>query len=386
MATKLFGEQRDIMSAANERDVLQNYAFTTGTAGFFRGARLVDLPYSRRKMEFRALPGSQSYFYHYNEYNSGQVQAPHMSNVVDSSLIDGLHNNSRISAVANLFERMRGSKFNLGVTMVEGKKTVALITDTASRILNAYRAVRKGRFTTAADILFMDKPSRRARRTMKKEMSRGAKGLANNWLKYRYGVRPLIWDVYSGIEAYSAIAATRFDDIVYTGFNSDSDSSSNSNGSTTAVLQHSFSVKAQVQGPDARIFSSVGLDNPALIAWELIPFSFMFDWFIPVGTWLESMKAPSGFSFTGGCEGTKTIVNSEYSGATGFSSGNSWQGGWKVTTGAKATYSEENFDRKTLTSFPNTSSTPPTPKSLSKALNLSKAIDVVSIITNLKFK
>lgn len=35
------------------------------------------------------------------------------------------------------------------------------------------------------------------------------------------------------------------------------------------------------------LIGRLGLNNPALITWELIPFSFVVDWFLPVGTWIE---------------------------------------------------------------------------------------------------
>lgn len=32
----------------------------------------------------------------------------------------------------------------------------------------------------------------------------------------------------------------------------------------------------------------LGLMDPELVAWELVPFSFVIDWFAPVGSWLEA--------------------------------------------------------------------------------------------------
>lgn len=49
-----------------------------------------------------------------------------------------------------------------------------------------------------------------------------------------------------------------------------------------------------------RTLSRTGLDDPALVAWELLPFSFLADWLVPIGSWLEAVDAPSGLAFKGG--------------------------------------------------------------------------------------
>jgi hypothetical protein len=39
----------------------------------------------------------------------------------------------------------------------------------------------------------------------------------------------------------------------------------------------------------------LGLINPAVVAWELVPFSFLVDWFIPVGKFLDSWTDQLGY-------------------------------------------------------------------------------------------
>lgn len=34
--------------------------------------------------------------------------------------------------------------------------------------------------------------------------------------------------------------------------------------------------------------AQLGLLNPEIVAWELLPFSFVADWFIPIGSYLEA--------------------------------------------------------------------------------------------------
>ena len=43
-----------------------------------------------------------------------------------------------------------------------------------------------------------------------------------------------------------------------------------------------------ISSPNSLKANQLGLVNPASVAWELIPFSFLVDWFLPVGKFLES--------------------------------------------------------------------------------------------------
>jgi hypothetical protein len=71
-------------------------------------------------------------------------------------------------------------------------------------------------------------------------------------------------------------------------------------------------------------FVSSGITNPLLIGWELVPFSFVVDWFLPVGGWLESLDALLGYTTAGyssslltriswvGVSGPKTVLSSGF--------------------------------------------------------------------------
>lgn len=45
---------------------------------------------------------------------------------------------------------------------------------------------------------------------------------------------------------------------------------------------------------------SLGLLDPLTLAWELIPFSFVVDWFLPVGTYLSQLTALNGLTLMNG--------------------------------------------------------------------------------------
>lgn len=51
----------------------------------------------------------------------------------------------------------------------------------------------------------------------------------------------------------------------------------------------------RVTNPNFALANQLGLINPGTVAWEIVPFSFLVDWFIPVGAWLNSFTDILGY-------------------------------------------------------------------------------------------
>jgi hypothetical protein len=49
---------------------------------------------------------------------------------------------------------------------------------------------------------------------------------------------------------------------------------------------------------NSSIAATLGLLDPELVAWELVPFSFVADWFIPIGQWMEARAKASRLTGT----------------------------------------------------------------------------------------
>lgn len=60
----------------------------------------------------------------------------------------------------------------------------------------------------------------------------------------------------------------------------------------------------KINNPDLLLPAKVGLTNPLSVAWELIPFSFVVDWFLPIGKYLDALDVPLLYTFT-----DKILVN-----------------------------------------------------------------------------
>jgi hypothetical protein len=62
-----------------------------------------------------------------------------------------------------------------------------------------------------------------------------------------------------------------------------------------------FVAHVKLSNPNLALASALGLANPVAIAWELIPFSFVVDRFVDVGSYLNSYSETFGWEISPGC-------------------------------------------------------------------------------------
>jgi hypothetical protein len=201
-------------------------------------------------------------------------------------------------AQINALERARDMKVNIPVLFGEGRQTVKMIADTARQLGEAYRHFRRGRFRRAARSLNIDKPIGSA---------------ANHWLAYRYGWSPLISDVKGLAElaaqqlelggrpprftarGKSKLPVRKAVRVYAKGANEHT-----WQDETTYEGRAGLLLEVEYQGAALAAQTGFGVYDIALTAWELTPFSFVFDWFVQVGDWLASASALQGLTVKAG--------------------------------------------------------------------------------------
>jgi hypothetical protein len=110
-----------------------------------------------------------------------------------------------------------------------------------------------------------------------------------------------------------------------------------------------ISVMYAVSSPVANDLKKLGITNPALLAWELLPYSFVVDWFLPIGNYISSLDATLGLEFKFGYMTTYT----KYVSTTILSSNYGPKNGYKRTIETGYQYNESvNVNRVPLTGFP----------------------------------
>jgi len=118
-----------------------------------------------------------------------------------------------------------------------------------------------------------------------------AKSVADTWLEYSFGWKPLVEDIYSTVDLLqNPIKATRVKaSRTYSVARSDSRSGNIITAYDVSGTDFcTMGCEVKVNNPNLYLANNLGLANPATLIWELIPFSFVVDWFASVGQFLNS--------------------------------------------------------------------------------------------------
>lgn len=196
--------------------------------------------------------------------------------------------------------KMKQADVNLAVAFAERNKTARMIGDTAIQLVRSARLLRKGNFWGAARELGINNPRK----------PRGSSVTAR-WLELQYGWKPLLSDVYGSVDALArrdksdwiVTAKSAYSEPVEGWYDTETMSPS---VSPFLDSDYGFGFAAGFRGAFCRIdaipendllkvMSSLGVTNPGLIAWELVPFSFVVDWFLPVGDFIDQLDALLGY-------------------------------------------------------------------------------------------
>lgn len=156
-----------------------------------------------------------------------------------------------------------------------------------------------------------------AKRLIKRKLPKKLKEVTGDWLATRYGLRPLIYDIESLNEAIKNLndGRTRYSEKAgsttsYSYLDEVTDSKS------CYSLVHRFTDKVKV-GLRGSVVADVDVPefqfNPLQTGWELIPFSFVFDWFVNVGKTLAAVSLLSLDMDYVASKGYRIDVTREYS-------------------------------------------------------------------------
>lgn len=118
--------------------------------------------------------------------------------------------------------------------------------------------------------------------------------ISGTWLSLKYGWLPLVSDVYEALRAFHRKQETRV--ARYRVSTHDVDKvniASNSYYKIWCTRVSSLTIICDVtEEPSA--FRQLGFANPASLVWEKLPFSFVIDWFIPIGDFLDNWSYLGG--------------------------------------------------------------------------------------------
>lgn len=301
------------------------------------------------------------------EVYSGNVGHPNLTDPSSDGgylpqLQAGLDRN-REQLVRKLLSRLSQGKVNAAQFIAEREQTKNLVASTARRIASAAVNLRRGNVKAAIVSLTGTNRYFKPGMVYHRGPGRVAGGLPEQWLALQYGWKPLLSDIYGSCEELARFAtgvepdAASVSASVKTSLDRKDYDSGGDNGwfppaswrQTQGEIHGSGSIYYKIGSPLINALSRTGVVNPVTLAWELLPWSFVVDWFYPVGDFLEQCNAEDGLLFSKGWLVQKTSA----AWSAKLKANQVFSGGYDVKlSGGNHTARVSSYKRSALTGFP----------------------------------
>lgn len=242
--------------------------------------------------------------------------------------------NAYSEAKVKALNKLAGAKAEVGVELAQLRMTMDMLGGAAKSAADFLLALKRGNAGYFRN-LFGGSPSKTA---------------ADLWLQYQYGWKPLAQSVHD----ISEVLFKKIEEkpLKATGTGTVSREGAFDYGNTRQKWKYTAEVKcfleARIQDAEAFSRERMGLANPLTIAWELVPWSFAVDWFVPIGDVLAATSATSGLTFSRGALTRRVRSSVEITHRDDVDLG-VWD---ELVEPGKYREEQFTFDRDPLTSFP----------------------------------
>lgn len=216
------------------------------------------------------------------------------------------------NAINGAMDKIADQKLNLAQFIAERKQVANMVNDTVQKVTKVIGYLRKRKFRKALDVLGITH-----------HPGKFTKDLGNNWLALQYGWKPLLADAHGAAEHLAKNhmgrplhLIVRKNSLMASKDFSASSTLVDGGGTYIGPVDWVFSERVTrsmcklefvVTNDFIRQGRELGLTDPLTLAWELMPWSFVYDWFLPVGDFLQRLSYDSGLVYIGGCSSTKSF-------------------------------------------------------------------------------
>lgn len=272
---------------------------------------------------------------------------------------------ARDNAITKLIARAEADlQANLAQDIAQMNQTVSLIAGTAKRITSAIRSVRRGNIVEAAKALGTPPPRSGYLWPKGGKHPSATQNVANNWLELQYGWKPLLQDIDGSMRslanAINLGREVRRVSASSTYTTTDRGTFANpwlgggppvGSWNYTMATTSKYVMRYRIDNHVVAFLAQTGFTNPLNLAWEILPYSFVADWFLPIGPYLESLSAFGGMVFVDGSVSDLTVM--EHSASVSFAGHGNGEGAGveRVNRGLRRVR-VVNYNRGRLTGFP----------------------------------
>jgi hypothetical protein len=196
-----------------------------------------------------------------------------------------------------LAEMRDGVRAQFGASLVEARTTLDMLAGAVIPPVKALLALRKGNIEEMLKQLGLTRKNINPRKA------------AELWLQYQYGWKPMLSDIYSLNQMLQKPLA---EPLLLTCRTSETllvESRTNALHRIETV-KSGIGVKCQYIPSGLSDLDAKGLLNPLSVIWEAVPFSFVVDWFVPLGNTFQALTATADLRFISGYRNSKIIDRS----------------------------------------------------------------------------
>lgn len=201
--------------------------------------------------------------------------------------------NDDLQAIDKLRGKIQGSDFNMAVTLGESAEALATIRESALRLRRAAQVLRSGSPAKAARALLVNPKKSLSKGVSRSEVTK--EWFADNWLQLQYGWLPLLADAASAAK-HLAYLMNRPVYKVYKCSHYTRGTPVPASPAWLAIGESYRSVHIKAIISHISEVKLAGLMDPASLLWEKLPYSFVADWFIPVGSYLSARGLDSSLT------------------------------------------------------------------------------------------
>lgn len=242
----------------------------------------------------------------YNSYGkvmrSDELSSIHYGDTTafDSSMV--------LRAQAKLAEHVKGSSLQLGKSLGEGRQTVNMIVSNLKGIASFAHYIKHGDLSKAVESLAVAYEAPKIRKTtrltfknstyrdiLNKDTAlwRNKKDVSNRFLELQFGWKPLLADAQDAMQTFALWNdGPREYEIKSRKRNAPKLINSSTNPALyTGFAQYTDEIYYTYRMTEVMSWQrALGLTNILGIAWEVTPFSFIGDWFLPFGEYLDTLN------------------------------------------------------------------------------------------------
>lgn len=206
--------------------------------------------------------------------------------------------------LSKMVDKVREHSFNAAIALGEGRESVQMIASTARALGRSFLSLKRLDVVSAFHHLGLtasrgkvSKVERAMGIRNQNELSISSlrSAAANGWLSLTWGWQPLVKDASESATALAKSVTNSFNTTVHKSRAVPIQSYGSGGGFSAAglcIARRTYVFK--LREPESSL-SALGFTRPETLVWELLPFTAVADWFIPIGKYLEVTSSLRNF-------------------------------------------------------------------------------------------